>query len=198
VRLQLAAVALVVLASGCVHTATTSGAQGDFELLVSDRPSSIDRFDSLQVEFSQARVHSQDGNYTRIDISNRTADLTELKGAKAESLVNATLESGNYSKIELYASDVGGIVNGSEVEVKIPSEKLQITKPFTVRPNSTTSFVFDIQVVLRGNQQNNQGYILKPVISQSGVAGEDVEVERRGGERELEDGNPDSQGTGGR
>jgi hypothetical protein len=54
-----------------------------------------------------------------------------------------------------------------------------LTKPFEIKPNSTTSFVFDIQVVLRGNQQNNQGYILKPVISESGVAGEDVEVERK-------------------
>lgn len=178
-KLVLAAISLAVLASGCVNTAT--GSQGKFELLVSDRPSSIDSFDSLEVTFSQARIHRQNDSFKTLDISGKTADLTRLKGAKAKSLVNTSLETGNYSKIELYASDVDGVVDGSEVEVKIPSEKLQITKPFTVKPNTTTSFVFDIQVVLRGNQRNNQGYILKPVISQSGIAGEEVEVEREPG-----------------
>lgn len=173
---------LAVIASGCINSTTSS--KGDFDLLVSDRPAAIDDFDSLDVTFTKARVSREEStnsseNFTEISVDGKTVDLTRVKGAKAQSLVNTSLETGNYSKIELHTSNVEGVVNGSSVEVKLPSEKLQITKNFMVAPNRTTSFVFDIQVVLRGNAQNNQGYILKPVISESGVVGEDVEVEEK-------------------
>lgn len=179
---------LAVVASGCTDTPTSS--QGEFELLVSDRPAAIDDFDSLDVTFTKARVFRESGdnssdNFTEISIDGRTVDLTTVKGAKAQSLVNTSIETGNYSKIELHTSNVEGVVNGSNVEVKLPSEKLQITKNFQISPNSTTRFVFDIHVVLRGSEQNNQGYILRPVISESGVVGEEVEVEE--GESESQE-----------
>lgn len=173
--------AFILVASGC--STQQNPESGQFELLISDAPAAIDDFDYLNTSFSQARVfpeNQSNDTYTEINTENRTVDLTRVKGAKAESLVNSSLEAGNYSKIEIHVSDIEASVNGSDVEVKLPSEKLQITKPFSISQNTTTSFVFDIQVVLRGNEQNNQGYILKPVISESGVAGEDVEIERTG------------------
>lgn len=166
----IAVVALVALA-GC----TGSTAQGSFELLVSDQRAAISDFDTLTVTFSEARVfQGENETMETFDISGEQADLTQLQGTKAQSLLNASLEAGEYTGIQLMASNVEGIVNGSSVAVKLPSERLHITKPFTITPNATTRFVFDIQVVLRGNQQENQGYILKPVISESGVVGEDV------------------------
>lgn len=183
-RLGLTALAAVIVASGCVHTGPAGSSSGNFELLVSDAPAAIDDFESLEVTFSEARMFDSNDSSETFDVSGRTVDLTEVKGAKAESLLNASLEPGNYSKVELHVASTRGIVNGSEVAVKVPPEKLMITKEFEVRPNKTTEFVFDIQVVLRGNQQNNQGYILKPVISESGVVGKDVEVERRSERRD--------------
>lgn len=181
--------AAVVAVSGCTSTSTAS--EGQFELLVSDQAAAIDDFDYLNVEFSEARIFATGNdtvNATRIDLSNTSsADLTQLQGASAESLVNTTLSTGNYSKIELHVENVNASVDNESVDVKVPPGKLMITKPFEIRPNETTSFVFDIQVTLRGNEQNNQGYILRPVISESGVAGEDVEMERkqtRGPERD--------------
>ena len=88
-------------------------------------------------------------------------------------MFDGELREGRYTKIELYAADVVGVVDDEEVEVKIPSGKLQIVKSFEVRAGETVSFVFDINVVKRGPN----GYNLLPVISESGVAGEDVEVE---------------------
>ncbi|QKQ98929.1 DUF4382 domain-containing protein [Candidatus Nanohaloarchaea archaeon] len=177
----LALLAAVITVSGC--TSTTQSNTGQFELLVSDRPADIDKFDYLNVGFSHARIFVSNNSTVevkQISLENTSmVDLTQLQNESAESLVNTTLEAGNYSKIELYTETVNASVNGSSVEVKVPPGKLMITKPFTVRPNETTSFVFDIQVVLRGNQQNNQGYILKPVISESGVVGKDIEVDRK-------------------
>ncbi|WEL23852.1 DUF4382 domain-containing protein [Candidatus Nanohalovita haloferacivicina] len=177
----IALLAAVIAVSGC--TSTTSSDTGQFELLISDQQAAIDDFDYLNVEFSHANifaVNNSSVNVQQVSLNNTSAvDLTQVRNLTAESLVNTTLPAGNYSKIELYSERINASVDGENVDVKIPPGKLMITKPFEVRPNETTSFVFDIQVVLRGNQQNNQGYILRPVTSESGVAGRDVEVERK-------------------
>lgn len=202
-RILFVGAVLAVVLAGCTAQ-TGSVGSGQFELLISDAPADIDDFDSLTVTFSDARVfragaeevnESEDANdseageagFEVIDIQGQQVDLTQVKGARAESLVNTTLEAGNYTKIELRASDVTGVVNGSMVQVKLPSEKLQIVRPFTIAPNTTTRFVFDINVVLRGNERNNEGYILKPVISKSGVVGEDVGEPEGPGEDDSDD-----------
>lgn len=63
-----------------------------------------------------------------------------------------------------------GTVDGESVDVRVPSGKLMITKPFEIMANRTTKFVFDIHVVKTGAGFYN----LRPVISGSGVAGKDV------------------------
>lgn len=179
-KLIFALLAAAIAVSGC--TSTSTGDSGQFELLISDQRAAIEDFDYLNVEFSHANifaVNNSSEEVQRISLENTSAvDLTQVRNLSAESLINSSLAVGNYSKIDLYSERINASVDGEDVEVKIPPGKLMLTKPFEIRPNSTTSFVFDIQVVLRGNQQNNQGYILKPVISQSGVAGEDVEMKR--------------------
>ena len=77
-------------------------------------------------------------------------------------------------------------MDGEQADVKLPSEKLQLTKPFTVEADSSVSFVFDISVVKKGKG----GYNLLPVVSESGVNGKDVDVE----EVEEEDGDEDENG----
>jgi hypothetical protein len=121
-----------------------------------------------------------------IDLDGATVDLTQVVGDKAISVFEGNLEEGRYAKVELYAADVEGIVEGEPVDVKIPSGKLQIVKPFEVVAGETLSFVFDINVVKKGQQQE---YNLLPVISGSGVAGQDVEAE------EVEGGTPETEGN---
>jgi len=116
--------------------------------------------------------------FTVFDLDEPTVDLTQVVGEKAIGVLDGELEAGQYSKIELYVSDVEGIVDGESVAVKVPSEKLQIQKPFEITSDGTVEFVFDINVVKKGNG----GYNLLPVISESGVAGEDVDVEEVDGE----------------
>ncbi|MDY6770415.1 MAG: DUF4382 domain-containing protein [Candidatus Nanohaloarchaea archaeon] len=194
--------ALTVLA-GCTSPTNQTGAEGTFELLISDQPADIEDFSSLTVTFSEARVfpaeaadepanetdaaandteedvnESENADFRTIDINGRSVDLTTVIGMNATSIVNASLPAGNYSKIELHVTQAVGIVNGSQVSVKVPSEKLQITKSFEISPNTTTSFVFDIHVVKRGRAG---GYILRPVITASGVVGEGVEQPATGG-----------------
>ncbi len=111
--------------------------------------------------------------FTIVEIDGATVDLTQVIGADAVSVFDGDLAEGRYAKLELNVAAAEGIVDGESVAVKVPSERLQITKPFTVRPDETVDFVFDITVVKRG--QTN-GYVLQPVVSESGVAGRDVEM----------------------
>jgi len=115
-----------------------------------------------------------EGGFTRFDLSGASVDLTKVVGDRAMPVLDETLAPGRYTKIELHAADVTGIVDGEGANVKIPSGKLMLTKPFEVRRGESVSFVFDINVVQRG--QGND-YNLLPVIGESGVAGTDVAVE---------------------
>ena len=227
---------------------------GRFRLLVSDRPSAIGDFESLNVSFEKARVfragpndaddnddevdaeadddngengtddngdpadqHQADGpqGYVDIDLDGATADLTNLIGVRATEVADVPLEEGRYSSIQLYVQDVQGLAsdeydpdahpsgNGSdqlpdharndqdddpddeadvadedddapqELSVHVPSERLRIVRPFEIVEGEEVAFVFDINVVRRGDGQYN----LLPVIGESGIAGKDVEVE---------------------
>ena len=57
-----------------------------------------------------------------------------------------------------------GAEEGEAVNVKLPSNKLQISKPFTIS-DSVVNFVYDITVVKAGKSNK---YILKPQIARSG------------------------------
>ncbi|MFC6716389.1 DUF4382 domain-containing protein [Natrialbaceae archaeon GCM10025810] len=135
--------------------------------------------------------------FSVLDLEGATVDLTEVVGEKAISVFEGELPAGTYRKIELHVSDVEGIVDGEPANVKVPSEKLQITQPFEIDADGGVDFVFDINVVERGREN---GYILKPVISESGVAGRDVDVEEvdaKGNEKnekpDDEEDDPDSE-----
>ena len=111
-----------------------------------------------------------------LDLDGATVDLTQVVGDRAMGVFEGELEAGRYTKIELYVDGVVGIVDGERADVKVPSEKLQIVKPFEVDPEEPVEFVFDINVVRKGQG----GYNLLPVIAKSGVNGKDVEVEEIG------------------
>ena len=134
-------------------------------------------------EESDDEEASEDGGFSEFDLEGQSVDLTEVVGDAAISVLDGELSPGRYTKIELHAADVVGIVDGEEAEVKIPSGKLMLTKPFEVAAGESVDFVFDINVVKRGNGNN---YNLLPVIGESGVAGTDVEVEEVGDEHEAE------------
>jgi hypothetical protein len=137
----------------------------------------------------KAEEEKEQRGFFTIDLEGSTVDLTRVVGDKAVSIFEGELSEGRYSKIELHAADVDGTVDGEPVAVKIPSEKLQIVKPFEVEAGGTLSFVFDINVVKKGQTGE---YNLLPVISESGIDGEDVDVEEieggEGDESETEDG----------
>jgi len=105
---------------------------------------------------------------------NRTVDLTELKGANATKLHALVAPNGSYDKVFVYVDGIeAALKHGDSVTVKLPSNKLQINKGFTVGDGQSVSFVFDLTVKQAGKSGK---YVLQPLISESGT-GEEVEIE---------------------
>jgi len=144
------------------------GKKGNLRGRMEGSKDGITGFDSLNVTFSKARIYtignnSTEENYTEASLDNVTVDLTQL-GENATTIANLTLEPGNYSKVELFVSNVSGVVDGKNVTVKVPSGKLVIEGPFEIVANETTEFVFHIHVVKLGHKDV---YNLLPVISKA-------------------------------
>jgi hypothetical protein len=173
-RLLAAIVSMVLLAvvvPGCAAgTAgqSQSGETGQLRLMVSDEPNDIGDFTSVNVTVSKFGILSADtDDWTEITLDSPvTFDLTKLQGDNATSVWDGNISSGNYTKVFIYVDNVTGILGGDNVTVKLPGDKLQISKPFTVTPDSEVSFVFDITIIKAGNSGK---YILKPQIAASGA-----------------------------
>ena len=148
--------------------------EANFRLLISDEQNAIADFAHLWVTID--RVGMQRGNRQegwhelRIPDDHNRIDLVGLTGDAAEELIMARIPAGRYSKVFIHVDDVyGELLSGATTPVKLPSERLQIVKPFVVQQDSITPFVFDITVVAAGNSNHEVKYILKPVIGESGA-----------------------------
>lgn len=126
------------------------------------------------------------------DVDNVTIDLTEYQGANATLLSSFDVSNGTYSKVFVYVSEINATLeNGEQVNVKLPSQKLQLNSEFTVGNGEETDFVFDITVFKAGNSGK---YILKPVVSESGT---DVPIEADDRGNSDEQGPPEDPGENG-
>lgn len=112
------------------------------------------------------------------EVDEQTVDLTKLKGENATMLSQFDIPAGEYDVAMVYVSDVNATLKtGEQVNVKLPSEKLQVKTPFTVGANESVDFVFDISVHEAGKSGK---YILKPVVSESGANVEKRVVDKNG------------------
>ncbi|SFR97870.1 protein of unknown function [Halomicrobium zhouii] len=152
----------------------TSGSDDGVDFYVSDEENAIDDFAHLNVTITRVGFqrasdgdNESDGGWVERDVDNRSVDLTRLKGANATRLTTVDAPNGSYDTVFAYVSDVNGtLTDGEQVRVKLPSEKLQIHKPFTVGDGESVDFVFDIAVHKAGNSGK---YVLKPVVGESGT-----------------------------
>ncbi|MFB6310133.1 MAG: DUF4382 domain-containing protein [Salinirussus sp.] len=124
-------------------------------------------------EDDEADENGESGEWIEHDVDGRVADLTELRGDNATLLGQFTVPNGTYTTVFVHVSEVNATLKtGESVNVKLPSEKLQIHEQFEVENGSQIDFVFDIAVHKAGNSGK---YILRPVISESGT---DVPINR--------------------
>jgi hypothetical protein len=176
---------LALAASACGTSQQASGP--NFKLLVSDDNNAIGDFDHLYINISSIGVHLANNSdndsamWTEFTPSATQVDLRLLTGDNASMIWSGNLTAGNYTKVFIYVNNALGILAGGNasnpVDVKIPSNKLQISKPFTVRNGTVTVFVYDITVISTGNDHSGIGYQIEPQIAKSGSNQSYVEVQ---------------------
>jgi hypothetical protein len=152
--------------------------EGNFAFLVSDEVNAIGDFQKLDISISKVILHLGGEEEKRIEFRPeiQVVNLTDLQGNRAQEIWRGDVPEGEYSKIFLEVSQVSGVLwdSGEEVEIKLPSGKLQISKPFKVESGGVTNFVYDLTVVKAGKSGQ---YILKPQIGQSGADQDFIKIE---------------------
>lgn len=148
-------------------------ADGNFTFLVSDEVNAIGDFSSLNVIIEKVSLQ-QSGSNKQVEFSPETSqfDLTLLPGDVTQQLWRGDIPEGEYSDITIQVSNVSGVLksSGETIEIKLPSNKLKMNKPFQVSADNITSFVYDLTAIKAGNGQGNDKYILKPQIDASGAS----------------------------
>ncbi|MFB6269005.1 MAG: DUF4382 domain-containing protein [Halobacterium sp.] len=170
------------------------GGAGTVAFYVSDQPGAIEDFDHLNVTITQVAFHpanaSENESWVTRDVDNRTVDLTRLQGDNASIVGNHTIPAGDYDKVFIHVGAINAtLTSGESADVKLPSEKLQLSSNFTVEANETLSFVYDVRVHRTGSGM----YILRP---QAGESGPDKPITRVDQRRGGEGGGPGGQGGG--
>ncbi|UCG54357.1 MAG: DUF4382 domain-containing protein, partial [Dehalococcoidia bacterium] len=144
--------------------------EGNFAFLISDEINAIDDFKSLDISIVTIglQMGGEAGEWIEFEPEVETVDLTLLPGEKAQEIWRGNIPEGQFTKVFIHIADIDGILKetNKSTNVKLPSEKLQISKPFEVTGDSLVSFVYDVTVVRAG--QSGQ-YIIKPQLDQSGA-----------------------------
>jgi hypothetical protein len=171
--------------------------EGNFVFLISDDVNAIDDFASLNVSISKIGLHlgGESGQWVEFEPEVKEVDLTLVQGDKAQEIWRGDVPEGQYNKVFIHVASVSGILKetGASVDVKLPSEKLQISKPFEVTNSSVTSFVYDLTVIATGTPQSGVEYILKPQVGQSGADQGFESIDGKGDDGQHQDHSPNPQ-----
>jgi hypothetical protein len=147
--------------------------EGNFVFLISDDVNAIADFESLTVSISKVglALDGDSGQSVEFEPEVEEVDLTLVQGDKTQEIWRGDIPEGQYTKAVIYVDAAYGILKetGQRVEVKLPSQKLQIPNEFQVTADTITSFTYDLTVVAAGGPQGEVKYILKPQADQSGA-----------------------------
>jgi hypothetical protein len=146
---------------------TPAGGEVNFRLFVSDEQNAILDFNHLWVYVTDAAVQQggESGSWEPLkDFKDVEIDLRPLVDTNAYEIWSGYLDPGVYSKVFIH---IDGIRSDPEEEIKLPSEKLQISSLFEIKDDGTIEdFVYDITVHKAGQSGM---YILQPQIQYSGT-----------------------------
>jgi len=149
-------------------------AAGNFIFLVSDEENAIAEFSNLSVTLSKVAMLNRSGTERWVEFvpEVKEFDLVKLPGVLTEELWRGDVPEGDYSSVVISVQQVRGDLKagGNTIDIKLPSNKLQLSLPFRVGAGSITSFTYDLTVVKTGNAQNGGKYLLKPQASESGAS----------------------------
>ncbi|MFH0264186.1 DUF4382 domain-containing protein [Vibrio rumoiensis] len=164
-----------LILTGCGSDSSDSEKTANVSFAVSDAP--VDEAESVTIAFTQVELIRQNGERVLLNVEPdspgvdyQQLDLLDYQGSDSELIITQQpIPVGEYKNLILHISDdsnVNFVVDAQGTQpLKQPSNKLQLGG-FTVSEDATQAFTieFDLRksLVMRGNQNNNNGYILKP------------------------------------
>jgi hypothetical protein len=154
VVLVLAIVGTTVIRPAISPPMLVSSPEGNFAFLISDEANDIGDFENLYVTISKVGLQATgSGKWIEFEPETKTIDLTQLLGEQSQEIWRGDLPEGQYSQVFIYVSKVSGKLKatGQTIDVKLPSNKLQMSKSFEITADTITSFTFDITVISAGN-----------------------------------------------
>ncbi len=162
-------------------------AEGNFAFLVSDELNAIGDFTDLNVSIEKVGLLQSGDSERWVEFATEVKefDLTLLPGDKTQELWRGNIPEGEYTKVVMYVTQVRGTLKatGQTIEIKLPSNKLQMPKPFQVSAGNVTSFTYDLTVVKTGNARNGGKYLLKPQVADSGASQKPITTDKTRGNR---------------
>jgi hypothetical protein len=158
--------------TGAVAEQDTEATTGLLEIMLTDAPPDLNVEKAL-VTISSVEVHragegddgeddEDDKGWITVVETARAFDLIAVKDAEAF-LGSAELASGKYTQIRLHVEKAVATIDGTEYELKVPSEKIKLNHPFTIEPGSTTKLTLDFDAQ-KSIHQAGKKYMLKPTI----------------------------------
>jgi hypothetical protein len=163
--------------------------EGNLVFLISDEVNAIADFESLNVSILKVGILSGGESVQWVEFEPEIAevDLTLVQGDKTQEIWRGDVPEGQYTTVFIHVTDVSGVLKetGQTVDVKLPSQKLHMSKAFQVTADVVTSFTYDLTVVATGNAQSGIKYILKPQVGQSGADQKPKEAEGKGSKPET-------------
>ncbi|MFH1391083.1 MAG: DUF4382 domain-containing protein [Candidatus Diapherotrites archaeon] len=177
---------LVLFFAGCIVPPEPIPLEKTGKLSLSITDKKVDGLEELHVTISSVEVHgvlpgliavsdeNSNGNAGENGAENsgwflfsseeRTFDIMALDSTQGlkEIIGEKELSAGKYTQIRLMVKEVKAVINGEEVDVEVPSEKIKLVSTFEIKEDETTELIIDFSsesVIQSGN-----GYKLKPVI----------------------------------
>jgi hypothetical protein len=144
---------------------------GNFAFYISDDVNAIADFESVIIDISGIGLQKKDtGEWVEFTPTITSVDLVDLPGEVSREVWRGNIPAGEYKQVFIFVDNVTGILNANKqiTEIKLPSNKLRMTIPFTVSDNAVTGFTYDLTVFATGNNKNMK-YILKPQVTESGT-----------------------------
>jgi hypothetical protein len=112
-------------------------ATGNFVFLISDEVNAIGDFESLAISISRIGLQSADDPGQWIEFTpepgSEVAELTQLQGEDSQEVWKGYIPAGHYTKVFIEVSNIAGVLwEGELEEIRLPSNRLQISKPFDI------------------------------------------------------------------
>lgn len=152
------------LLSGCVSEGT-----GTLVLQITDVPGDLNITEAL-VTMSEVRVHYAGidengtlGEWITIVDEPQTFDLIALQNV-TELFGEANLSAGWYTQIRLHVDQALVTIDGEQYDLRIPSKKVKLIKPWKIEDNETLILTLDFDVQKSVHQTGNGKYVLRPTI----------------------------------